>query len=375
MPDDDGGRENGHRREGAGVRVGAWARGAALIVAVCLAACGQSPPAPSTPSTPPPAERPDPPPVPGDRVRVSSAAELQAALRELRSDRTIELAAGTYVVPGEAFFVPESIARVAIVGASGSPADVVIRGGRFGFWVNDVHGFQVRDLTIEGASDHGVILNCRAQAPVIHHVVLRDIGDQFVKANPGPDGCGVNDGVVEDSLFEYTDAAPDSYTNGVDVHFGRGWVIRRNTFRNFRVADGSLAGPAILMWNGSADTIVEANTFVDNAREVAFGLGPGKTAEAPVSNGALTDHRGGSIVRNTMTRRPGLRGTDVAILVADSPGTRVEQNTVTLAGTSANAIEYRFPRTTGVEIVGNDVDGRILGRDGATATLNGNTVR
>lgn len=308
-------------------------------------------------------------------IRVSSSASLQSALGALRSDQTIEVMAGTYIVPGEAFYLPESLVNVAITGATGNRADVVIRGGRFGFWANNVSGLQIRDLTIERATEHGIILNCEAHAPVVRNVVVRDIGDQFVKANPGPGNCGVDDGIVVDSLFEYAHAASDTYTNAIDVHFGAGWTIRGNTFRNFYVTSGALVGPAILMWNGSRDTIVEGNTFIDNVRDIAFGLGPGTTSAAPVSNAALSDHRGGRISRNTVARRPGLPGADVSIGIADAPGARIEQNSVATTGGYPNAIEYRFPRTVDVVITGNDLDGRIEGRDGASATVTGNVVR
>ncbi|HUU34721.1 MAG TPA: right-handed parallel beta-helix repeat-containing protein [Vicinamibacterales bacterium] len=347
--------------------------GLALALA-SLAACGgsaqgalEAPTAPSTAATP---ETPA-----GEVVRVRSSGDLEDAVRNLRSGQTIELAPGTYNVPGEALYLPEPLANVAIVGASGNRDDVRIRGGRFSIWVNNVNGLTVRDLTLEGASEHGIILNCAAHAPIVRNVVLRDIGDQFIKANPGPGGCGVDAGIVEDSLFEYTRGAPDTYTNGVDVHFGTGWIVRRNTFRNFVAAGGGLVGPAVLLWNASRDSVVENNTFTDNVRDISFGLDATMTSRAPVSNGALPDHRGGRITGNTITRRAGLPGVDVAISVADSPDTRVEGNAITMAGGYPNAIEYRFPRTTGVVITGNTVDALIQARDGATATVSGNTVR
>ena len=216
-----------------------------------------------------------------------------------------------------------------------------------------------------------MILGCGVKSPVFTNLAIRDIGDQFIKVNPGSGGCGTSAGVLEDSLLEYSTLAPDTYTNGLDVHFGAGWIVRRNTFRNFRTASG-LAGPALLMWNGSKDTLVEGNTFTDNARDISLGLDPTKTAQAPVSNGARTDHAGGIVKGNTVTRRAGLNGVlDVGILLADSPNTRVEGNTVTMAGTYPNAIEYRFPRTTGVVIAGNVVDAAIVARDGATGTVTG----
>jgi hypothetical protein len=343
---------------------------AALLVTGGVSACGQtnatSPDAPTAPTAPVP---------PGGAVRVTSSAELRAAVMALVSGQTITLAPGIYTVPGEAYFLPEPLSGVTIAGATGNRAEVTIRGGRFSIWANNVSGLTVRDLTLEGASEHGLILNCAAHAPVVRNVVFRDIGDQFIKANPGPGGCGVDEGVVEDSLFEYTRGAPDTYTNGVDVHFGAGWTIRRSTFRGFFVQGGGLVGPAVLLWNGSRDAVVEGNTFVDNVRDIAFGLDPAKTREAPVSNGSLTDHRGGRITGNTISRRSMLPGADVAISVADSPQTRIEGNTVTMARGYPNAIEYRFPRTSGVVITANSVDGLIQARDGASATLSGNTVR
>ena len=336
-----------------------------------LYACGHatSPAAPTDPSSPDslaPSR---------NVVRVASATELQTAVAQLTSGQTIELAPGSYAVPGDAYYLPEPLTGVTIAGGTGNRGDVTIRGGRFSIWANNVTGLTIRDLTLEGAAEHGLILNCAAHAPVVRNVVLRDIGDQFIKVNPGPGGCGVDEGLVEDSLFEYTRGAPDTYTNGVDVHFGAGWTIRRNMFRGFFTAGGGLVGPAILLWNGSRDSVVEANTFVDNVRDIALGLDPTKTSQSPVGNGSLTDHRGGRISGNTITRRALLPGADVAISVADSPQTRVEGNIVSMAGSYPNAIEYRFPRTTGGVIASNTVDGRIQARDGASATVSGNTVR
>lgn len=354
---------------------GSWPRCLGLALGIAgLAACGGSArgalQAPTTPSTAGAPTAPI-----GEIVRVRSSGDLEHAVRNLRSGQTIELAAGTYTVPGEALYLPEPLSNVVIAGATGNRDEVRIRGGRFAIWANNVDGLTVRDLTIEGASEHGIILNCAANAPVVRNVVLRDIGDQFIKANPGPGGCGVDAGVVEDSLFEYTRGAPDTYTNGVDVHYGVGWTIRRNTFRNFVAIGGGLVGPAVLLWNASRDSVVEGNTFIDNVRDVAFGLDAGMTSRAPVSNGTLPDHRGGRISGNTVTRRGGLPGVDVAISVADSPDTRVEGNTITMSGGYPNAIEYRFPRTTGVVITANTVDAQIQARDGATGTVSGNTVR
>ncbi len=126
-----------------------------------------------------------------------------------------------------------------------------------------------------------------------------------------------------------------------------------------RAPQGQLAGPAILMWNGSTNTLVDGNTFVNCQREVALGL----VERTP------NDHTGG-IVRNNFIYRdvPG----DSAIYVADSPGTQVLHNTILISHTYASPIEYRFPHTTGVVIANNVLDGSVTARDGAAGSVSGN---
>ena len=107
------------------------------------------------------------------------------------------------------------------------------------------------------------------------------------------------------------------------------------------------------MWNGSTNTLVDGNTFINCQREIALGL----IERTP------NDHTGG-IVRNNFIYRdvPG----DTAIYVADSPNTQVLHNTILISRTYANPIEYRFPDTTGVVIANNVLDGAIARRDGAS---------
>src|SRR6185436_4595004 len=60
------------------------------------------------------------------------------------------------------------------------------------------------------------------------------------------------------------------------------------------------------------------------------------------------------------------------ISVWDTPGTRIFNNPVIQNGTYKDAIEYRFPATTGVEVFNNLTDGAIRSRDGAVAALGNN---
>jgi len=188
-----------------------------------------------------------------------------------------------------------------------------------------------------------------------------DAGEQFIKSSLN--GGGVNDGIVEYSVMEYTTTARSSYTNGVDVHQGARWIIRHNLFRNMRAPAGQLAGPAILMWNRSRDTIVESNLLLNCQYGIALGLDAGRS----------DDHVGG-IVRNNFFHRGSAQSGDVGITINNSAGTKVLNNTVVLSGTYPNAIEYRFPATTGVEIRFNLADAAVQQRDGAAGAVSGNVT-
>ena len=230
---------------------------------------------------------------------------------------------------------------------------------RYGIWVGNTQNTVFGDFTLRNVADHAFIFNAGAESPLIHNVHMIDIGTQFVKANPDGSGGGVDNGIVEFSTMEYTTLAPSYYTDGVDVHTGDNWIIRNNVFKNIRTS-GALAGYAILMWNNSKNTTVEANTFINNAREIGLGLDGNKPS----------DHSGG-IVRNNFIFRSAGQGGDVAIGIWSSPGTEVANNTVKLNGNYSNAIEYRFASTTGVKVLYNLTDAAIVSRDGTAARSRG----
>ncbi|MGH7266414.1 MAG: right-handed parallel beta-helix repeat-containing protein [Candidatus Rokuibacteriota bacterium] len=335
------------------------APGPALAVAPLTRAC-QAPP------LPPPA---------GAVVEVTTEAELQAAVASLASGTTVLLRPGVYVLTST-LWLDGDVDHVAIRGSTDS-CDAAVLVGRgmanadfggvpHGIWIGNARHVLVANLTIRDVYYHPVQLDpaAGAHAPRVYNVRMVDAGEQFVKSSADAQGGpGVADGVVEYSVMEYTTTARSDYTNGVDVHTGANWVVRNNLFRNIRAPEGQLAGPAVLMWNRSVNTIVEGNLFLNVQYGIALGLDPGR----------LDDHAGG-IVRNNVFHRSSAQSGDVGIVVNNSAGTRVLHNTVILSGTYPNAIEYRFAATTGVDIRYNLTDAAVRQRDGASGTVSSNVT-
>ncbi|MBI3467512.1 MAG: tandem-95 repeat protein [Planctomycetes bacterium] len=314
-----------------------------------------------------------PPPDPANTTNVSTVSQLIAAVNNLQSGKTISIAPGTYDLGGltNALYVPQGISDWAIRGATGNRNDVVIRGAgmsgsvRFGIWISESPRGTIADLTIDSVADHGIQANSNVHQLLVHNVRIVDSGDQFVKSTNASSG---NDfGIVEYSVFEYRTTDNDDYTNGVDVHGGEGWIVRYNLFRNILSPVGqALAGPAVLFWNDSSNSVVDGNTFINVARGISLGL---------VDKTGGFDHQGGVIRNNFFYRDANLpNAVDVPIMVADSPNTQVYHNTVINQGSYSNAIEYRFASSSGLDIKNNLTNRAITSRNGATATLGGNVT-
>lgn len=284
----------------------------------------------------------------GTVVTVSTESALQAAVNSITSGTTILVQPGTYNLTST-LWLNRNVENVAIRGSTNSCDDVLLIGRGMsnasygnvphGIWIGNARNVLVANLTIRDVYYHPIQLdpNAGAQAPRIYNVRLVDAGEQFVKSSARTSGAsGVNDGIVEYSIMEYTTTARSNYTNGVDVHQGASWIVRHNLFRNIRAPAGQLAGPAVLMWNGSRDSIIENNLFLNVQYGIALGL-----------NGSKADDHVGGIVRNNFFHRNGSQSGDVGITINNSANTKVLHNTVIVSGTYSNGIEYRFPATHG----------------------------
>ena len=309
----------------------------------------------------------------GTVVEVSNNSELQAAVNNLDEGITILLAPGQYNLTRTLFIRTRNIT---LRGASDRCDEVVLsgRGMENADYANvpsivwsDAVGLKIYNMTLAEPYFHSVQLQAEADDFHLYNVKMLNAGEQFVKGSAEGFGNGPQNGVVEYSIMEYTDAPPNTdhggggtgYTNGVDVHGAKNWVIRNNLFKNFHTPDSAdrLWNPAILMWNGSEGTLSEGNVFINVDRAISYGL-----------TNRDEDHRGGIIRNNMVYYSSGLYSTfrrlnsDAAIIVWDSPQTKVYHNTVLTNGNLNLAIELRYD-SVDVEVKNNLMDKGIRHRN------------
>jgi hypothetical protein len=318
----------------------------------------------------------------GTIVNVDTVAELQNAVANAASNTTILIADGDYALTNT-LHLTGGVSNVALRGASGNRDAVIIRGQGMnnaaygnvphGVLVGNAQDVLIADLTLRDAYYHLVQIQGEqgAQRPTLYNLHLIDGGEQLVKVSTDTNGPYADGGLVACSLLEYTDRARSWYTNGVDALAVADWVIRDNVFRRIRAPVGQLAGPAVLMWRNSLNTVVERNQFIECDRGIALGL------SSPDANSRddedTYDHQGGMIRNNFVYRAAGAQTGDVGITVNYSANYAILHNTVIQNDTFDWAIEYRFASSSGT-LAYNLADGPIVQRDGAGGVLTGNVT-
>lgn len=297
-----------------------------------------------------------------DTYTVGTVDELIYAVEKANQngDTVIILLDGTYRLSDMLYITGDYIT---FKSQSGDRDGVIIRGdGMFGSvsHIFNVTGddFEVQDLTIGWVSNHAIQIqgNADADRPHILNVRFVDTGEQMLKVSTDWGENFSDGGVVENCLFEYTaGVGPQYYIGGIDVHQGKDWIVRSNTFVDIRSPDSQLAEYAIHFWSDSSGTIVEQNRIVNCDRGIGFGMGD-------------SGHTGG-IIRNNFVYTTG----DVGIGLENSSDTLVYNNSVYTVNYT-NSIEYRFSGTYGVEIINNLTNGDITSRDGGSATVGTNVT-
>lgn len=300
-------------------------------------------------------------------VEVATTDELHAAVTGATTGDVILLADGTYEI-WDSLWLQSS--GVALRGASGDRNAVTIDAGPNGVGealVVSEDDTTIADVTISNAPDHCIhvwgYFGDGVDRTLIYNVLLLDAGTQHLKVSTDFSGTMTRDGEVACSRFAYTSHAPSDYTNGVDVHAGERWIIRDNLLERIRGPGDGSAGPAILIWSASVDTIVERNMLVDCFRGIAFG---NPSHDFP-------DHRGG-VVRNNFIAAT-ISG-DVAIEMAYAEDFLVAFNTVAMVGndTQMQSVEARGAGTSGRFAYNLTSSVILTDRDGAAATAEGNVT-
>lgn len=318
-------------------------------------------------------------------VGVSTAQALADACWNLGSNQAIVIAPGTYDLASVAFpngvdgrltvgrFGAAPISHIQIRGATGNPADVVIQGAGmldpvapFGIQVFTASDVLIADLSVRNVYYHAIAVQGDQGAHDIrlYHVRLSDAGQQIVKGVPGADDVRIeySELFLANGAVNHPEGSPPGscYTNAIDGVGADRWIVRDNLIHDIRCQDLSLAGPSILLWQGSTDTLVERNTIIDSSRGIALGL---------VS---ATDHFNGIVRNNFIRMNPAATyAVDVPIYVT-SPDAKVLNNTALTSGRYPNAIEARYAGATGVQVTANLLDAAIQPRNGAMPVLDNN---
>jgi hypothetical protein len=323
-------------------------------------------------------------------ITLDPADNLRQHLYDAAAGTTILLADGTYAIEG---ILQIRSAGVTLRSASGERDRVILDGNRGGtplvrtsftpeiiqISASDV---TVADLTVRHAAAHAIHAFGAADH-TIRNVTLRnlhiyDCGEQLVKVNSGGDAATlhwVDSGLVEGCLIEFVDNSVMRdmgsyyYTGGIDVHGGRDWIIRDNTFRNIW-RENKMMEHAVHFWSRSRGTLVENNHFINCWRAVGLGMktaasGHTRTYEDHAGESPYFDHMGG-MIRNNVVYNDGDHRLETGIELMNVTGTEVYHNTVVSVVQPFNSMEYRWENTA-VVIKNNLCSHAIMQRNGAGA--------
>lgn len=323
-------------------------------------------------------------------ITPADASRLGDIVRSARPGTTIRFGDGVYPITGDySKSLVISKPGITLRGRSGDPTKVVLDGQySIGAIVYvSASDATITDLTLKRAEDHLVHSYPAPSGPdvkglTLHRVRMVDSGEQFLKVNPNVARSNfVDAGRVLCSEFTMTAAgranierAYGCYTGGIDVHSGRDWIVRSNTFEGIYCEDGEVAEHAIHFWVGSRDTLVENNYIHNTSRGIGFGLvenGPSRAYPDNPYPGMFVGHYGGTIRNNVITAD--IPQYDTGIELDQARGSSVVHNTIVETGAataSFSSIDYRFANT--LVSIRNNLVRRITVRNGASGALSNN---
>jgi len=269
----------------------------------------------------------------GQVIRVSTADELRRATEQVKAGGTILVDDGRYRFNR---WIDIGTDGVALRGASGDPARVVIDGGGIGEMIrftacSDV---TVADLSITNIKWNGFKINSETGVQrltirncIIHNVWQRGVkGVKVPKVNREalrPTGCRVQYCLFyNDHPKRYADDEADTaknfkgnYIGGIDVMYAKGWVISDNVFVGIRGRTGEARG-AVFLWHETEDCTVERNVIIDCDSGICLG-----NSHKPAD---VRFHAARCVVRNNFVTRAHENG----ILADYTRDCRILNNTV-----------------------------------------------
>ncbi len=304
----------------------------------------------------------------GQTTTVSSVSELESAINTINSsggNRTVLLEDGDYMLNNTLGIKGDN---VVIRSVSGNRTGVTIEGEGMDGDIEHVFLIQASNVTIADISlgevaNHGIQIQGEngANNLLVHNVRIFNTNEQMLKGSYG-NSTGSDNGIVECSLFEYTETfGPQFYIGGIDVHNGKDWIVRKNTFKNIRSPDADVAEHAVHFWSNSENPTIEKNIIINCDRGIGLGLNSSRCT--------------GGTIRNNMiyANNQGLRS-DVGIALESANNIRVYNNTIYFDHGYGNAIEYRFADSFDNEIINNLTNKAITSRNGGTATVRNNNI-
>ena len=334
---------------------------------------------------------------------VNATKEISAQTIELSPDDNIRseiynAPAGAEILLGDGIYKTEGIIQVhrkgiTVRSKSGNRNAVILDGNERGTplsrsnFISEIFQISASDITIAdmtiryaschsihamGASDHTI------KNLTLKNLHIYDCGEQLIKINSNGNQSNtfwVDSGLVENCLIEFIDNSVMSdmgtyfYTGGIDVHGGKDWVIRNNTFKNIWREDKSMEH-AIHFWSRSRNNLIENNTFVNCWRAVGLGM---KTSQDGLvrsygdnaGESPYFDHIDG-MVRNNVIYNDESHRLETGVELMNVSNIEVYHNTIVSIAEPFNCMEYRWPNTTAI-LKNNLCTHRIMERDGARA--------
>jgi parallel beta-helix repeat protein len=280
-------------------------------------------------------------------VHVSTYTALRNACVQALPGDTIIVAPGTYTITGATrIMISNRPGPVLLRGATGNPADVVIRGqGQDNnavlmvFNLDNSPRWTFRDLTVRDSYYHGFKYDGSSTDCSLINVIMRDHGESGVKGTSNP-AIGVwPDRLLVDSCdigFTQASGGTRSVVEGVDGVGVNDWIIRNSRFVN--VQKNGAPAYAIFTKGNSSNTIIEGNRFENCFIAASFG-GGGTGAQFFRDNDQTYEHRNGIIRNNIM-----MRCTDAGVYINKGVNCRISNNTLFEC---VLTIQLRFPQSSG----------------------------